>query len=106
MRRFKKQKDAVAYQKAALQAVQVGEFVPSSKETVKECAEAWYQRKYANRPWSTRVERRSLVYNYIIPSFGGLPVQYLSARGSRWKRRNGKMRSERPRCWSTVSCVR
>jgi integrase len=51
-----------------------------SRKTVKECAEGWFERRFANDAYerSTRVERKNHINNYIIPAFGSMLVQNLS----------------------------
>ena len=80
LRTFAKHKDAVAYEKEALAQVQKGEFIAPTKESVKERAESWLEKRFAtgNYERATKIERENYVKNYIIPAFGGLPLQSLT----------------------------
>src|SRR5262245_15498892 len=77
LRTFDKHKDAVAYEKEALAAVEKREFVAPSKATVEERARSWLENRFANGNYerATRIERESHVNHYIIPAFGSLPIQ-------------------------------
>src|SRR5262245_6852204 len=80
LKTFAKHKDAVAYEKEALAAVEKREFVAPSKATVEERARSWLENRFANGNYerATRIERESHVFNYIIPAFGSLPIQNLT----------------------------
>src|SRR5262249_49364638 len=80
LKTFAKHKDAVAYEKEALAQVQKGEFIAPTKETVKERAESWLEKRFAtgNYERATRIERENYVRNYIVPAFGALPLQNLT----------------------------
>jgi integrase len=80
LKTFAKHKDAVAYEKEALAAVQNGEFVVPSKVTVKERAADWFEKRFANGNFerATKIERENYVNNYIIPAFGSMAIQNLT----------------------------
>src|SRR5262245_50420668 len=80
LRTFATHRAAVAYEKEALAQVQRGEFIAPDKETVKERAEAWLEKRFANSNYErgTRIGRENYVYHYIIPAFGSLPLQKLT----------------------------
>ena len=60
--------------------MQKGEFIAPTKESVKERAESWLEKRFAtgNYERATKIERENYVKNYIIPAFGGLPLQSLT----------------------------
>ena len=80
LKTFPTHKEAVAYQKEALAAVEKKEFVAPSKATVGECAKEWLRKRFAsgNYERATRIERENHVHGYIISSFGALPIQSLN----------------------------
>src|SRR5262245_11049081 len=80
LRTFVKHKDAVAYEKETLAAVQKREFIAPSKVTVGERAKDWFDKKFANGKYerATRIERENYVNNYIVPDLGSLLMQNLT----------------------------
>jgi integrase len=56
------------------------EYIAPSKKTVREVAEDWFDKRFANNAYerATRVERKNHVENYIIPAFGAMLVQNLT----------------------------
>lgn len=93
-RTFDTYREAVAYQKEVLDAVQKREFLRPSNRSVKEVAEEWLEKKKTQGTY----ERNSLcawqvhIDNYIVPSFGALLVQdvdvsRIEREAAEWNRR-------------------
>ena len=77
-RTFDTYREAVAYQKNALNEVEKREFVRPVKRTVKEVAEEWLEKKkQGGYERNTLIGWKVHIEKYLLPSFGALLVQDL-----------------------------
>jgi len=77
---FPTHREAVDYEKEMLAQVSRGDFIPPSKESVKDIAEKWHKRKsYDGRyRFATLQNWRTHINKYIVPLLGELKIQEAS----------------------------